>query len=59
MGKNEYLHPNEELYKDLEAFAGGQIFHVRAAVRGILSNVVIYVLLFFVYANLKVPHYIN
>ncbi len=32
VGKNEYVHPNEELYKDLEAFAGGSIFRVRAAV---------------------------
>ncbi len=31
-GKNAYIRPNEELYKDLEAFAGGPVLRVRAAV---------------------------
>lgn len=29
-GKNSYFHPNEEMYKDLEEFAGRPIFHSQA-----------------------------
>jgi len=30
-GKNQYIYPNEEMYKDLEAFAGQPIFDSKAA----------------------------
>ncbi|MEG6615168.1 plasmid pRiA4b ORF-3 family protein [Peptococcaceae bacterium 1198_IL3148] len=31
-GKNKYIKPNEELYKDLETYFGGQIFSTKAVV---------------------------
>lgn len=31
-GKNDYINPNEELYKDLEALYGGPLFSCKAAV---------------------------